>query len=140
MACRNRGKTMVCADGFACSVLPILAMYMADYPEQCLVSCTKSGTCPHCKVITSKIGEIDGQYPEHLVANTLTVISTAKKKAQSNWAFYKECLANDVGTGVIRLFWKRFVFADIHLSITLDVLHQLHQVSHQLDSGMYIPH
>ena len=92
---------MVCADGFAHSVLPILATYVADYPEQCLISCTKSGTCPRCKVPASKIGEMDGQYPERSAADTLTVISTANKKAQSNWAFYKECLASNVGTRVI---------------------------------------
>ena len=71
---------MVCADGFTRSVLPILAMYVADYPEQCLISCIKSGTCPCCEVPTSKIGEMDRQYPERSAANTLTVISTAKKR------------------------------------------------------------
>ena len=42
------GMEVVGGDGHVCKVHPILACYVTDYPEQCLVTCSKYATCPKC--------------------------------------------------------------------------------------------
>jgi hypothetical protein len=45
----NKGVKMGNSEGEIRQVHPFLCCYVADYPEQCLVLCTKSGTCPKCR-------------------------------------------------------------------------------------------
>ena len=58
-----KGVEMTSGDGVVRIVHPILAAYVADYPEQCLVTCSKYGTCPKCVARVSRSGYKTGKRP-----------------------------------------------------------------------------
>ncbi|KAI0054982.1 hypothetical protein BV25DRAFT_1816258 [Artomyces pyxidatus] len=117
---------MTCADGAVRCVFPILASYVADYPEQCLVTCSKSTTCLKCKCKANDLGE-KRPAQDRDPTWTLGVIGEAKASASSADAYFKACMAEEVSGGVPNPFWKDLPYTDIHMSMTPDVLHQLYQ-------------
>ncbi|EGN96438.1 hypothetical protein SERLA73DRAFT_26591, partial [Serpula lacrymans var. lacrymans S7.3] len=50
------GMEVTGGDGRVRRIHPILACYVADYPEQCLVTCAKYGTCPKCNASEDTMG------------------------------------------------------------------------------------
>ena len=125
-AALNGGVDMVCADQELRRVVPVLAAHAADYPEQCLVTCAKYGTCPSCKVTAESLGDME-HHDSRTQQETIRIIDSLKARSKSNSQFFRSCKAHDIGAGVYDPFWKELPFTDIHLSITVDVLHQLHQ-------------
>lgn len=123
----REGIRMASSNGDIRLVHPILTTYVADYPEQCLVACSKFGTCPKCRKKAKELATIDATTLRtgHW---TIQVIEEAKKaSAGSHKTFHDTCMADDVAGGVYVPFWKDLPFTDIHKCITPDVLHQLYQ-------------
>lgn len=55
----QEGIKMKSSNGNIRLVHPIVTCYVADYPEQCLVACSKYGTCPKCRKRAKELAKID---------------------------------------------------------------------------------
>ncbi|KAE9384377.1 hypothetical protein BT96DRAFT_1098666 [Gymnopus androsaceus JB14] len=120
------GVDMPSADGEVCWVHPILASYVADFPEQCMVTCTKYGTCPKCCMCAVELGD-PGPSEHRTNAWTLGVMKEAHASTTLSAQYFESCMKQEVSGYTYCPFWDELPFCDIHFCITPDVLHQLYQ-------------
>ncbi|KAJ7674410.1 hypothetical protein B0H17DRAFT_1207991 [Mycena rosella] len=120
----TNGVHMTCADGCIHNVHPILAAYVADYPEQCLVACCMENRCPICKVLPGDRGE-NSVHPKRDVDEILAYIHRFEKEA-SNAAFKHE-FVKVLGLRPVAPFGAGLPHSNIFQAFTPDILHQLHK-------------
>ncbi|KAG1719436.1 uncharacterized protein EDB91DRAFT_1240600 [Suillus paluster] len=116
----NDGVEMVCADSWVRRVYPILAAYVADFPEQCLVSCCKENRCPKCLVAANERG--DALHLAMRDPESTKDILHRRKIGQHPPEFEANGLR-----AVYKPFWADLPHADIFLAFTPNLLHQLHK-------------
>ncbi|KAK7012305.1 hypothetical protein R3P38DRAFT_3589170 [Favolaschia claudopus] len=108
-AAGEEGVEMACADGFVRRMYLILAAYIADYPEQCLVACCRENSCPRCIVKPKERGKpIFSTYRDS--EETLRVIQD-----QSQNKFPVKFLHNGVFSDHI-VKWSSKATNDTHIS------------------------
>ncbi|KAJ3752644.1 hypothetical protein EV360DRAFT_54847 [Lentinula raphanica] len=115
------GIVMQSGDGIRRRCHPILAAYVGDYPEQCLVTTCYQGDCPCCETERNELEE----YPErNPYRNFEAALEAAESITLASWV--DNC--NDVNLKPVQYpFWKTLLYTDIFRSITPDILHQLYQ-------------
>ncbi|KAI5984843.1 hypothetical protein EDD15DRAFT_2390291 [Pisolithus albus] len=116
----RKGVEMVCADGKIRKVFPILAAYIGDHPEQCLVACCAENRCPKCLVPAKERGLNTAFQPRDQMHTTRTL------HAQAAGLYPPEFVAQGLRP-IFSPFWADLPHADIFTVITSDILHQLHQ-------------
>ncbi|KAJ7448237.1 hypothetical protein B0H11DRAFT_2247810 [Mycena galericulata] len=114
------GVEMVCADNFVRNVWPILAAYVADYPEQCLVACCKENRCPLCTVPADNRGN-HVAYDKRDQRETLFFMAH-EQTGQKDTVFEADGIR-----AVYPPFWASLPHSDIFQAFTPDLLQQLHK-------------
>ncbi|KAK0216895.1 hypothetical protein IW262DRAFT_1507425 [Armillaria fumosa] len=113
------GVEMLCADGQTRLIYPILAAYVADYPEQCLVACCMENRCPICKSKSEELGEPLCS-PLQDQKETMDILKQASEGLDP-----PEFM--DWGLHLVNPFWVGLLHCNIFQCFTPDILHQLHK-------------
>ncbi|KAL0062695.1 hypothetical protein AAF712_010390 [Marasmius tenuissimus] len=125
----EKGLPMTCSDGFIRHIIPILAAYVADYPEQCLVGCCMENRCPLCLVDPNSRGS--GQsFPPRTTRATLSMIQQKFTNLAEGKTDSPEFQAMWGASGIRYVpqpFWSKLKYGDILQGFTPDLLHQLHK-------------
>jgi len=116
----KNGVDIVCADNQIRKVYPILAAYIADFPEQCLVATVKENDCPLCEIDPDHRGE-PFNAPFRDPARSL--------EALRSWGTQNEHESfTRMGLRPVpEPFWADLPHTNIFTCFTPDLLHQLHK-------------
>ncbi|KAG6882799.1 hypothetical protein C0992_010640, partial [Termitomyces sp. T32_za158] len=117
------GMQVVSGDGVVRRGHPILASFVADYPEQLLVTCCKNFECPSCEAKRQELGDIDILPDLRSLSKILDALETLD---QGPTEFARACQAAGIKP-VVKPFWQNLPYTNIYRSITPDILHQLYQ-------------
>ncbi|KAF8798867.1 hypothetical protein BYT27DRAFT_7121941 [Phlegmacium glaucopus] len=114
------GVETVCTDGWVRWVHPILAAYVCDYPEQCLIACCMENCCPCCIVAPDD----HRSRVETLLREVGAMLEAldAHQRGRDPERFKKKGLHP-----VYQPFWENLPFSDIFSCFTPDLLHQLYK-------------
>jgi len=114
------GIELATGDGVVRRCHPLLAVFVGDYPEQCLVTCTKH--CPRCPIPKNELGEDYCLPPRDLGP----ILEALHSLGDGPTVYAKACEAAGIKP-VVKPFWENLPYVHIFQSITPDILHQLYQ-------------
>jgi hypothetical protein len=125
----SEGVLMGCADGRVRHCYLILAAYVADNPEQCLIACCKNTRCHRCVIPSNRRGEYVP--PGHRARDPDFAPRNPDRAANDLFAKLHETTTDTFGshglTDVEEPFWAHLPHTDIFVCLTPDLLHQVHR-------------
>ena len=100
-------------------VYPILAVYIADFPEQCLIACCLESQCLQCLVPHDECGSLAwwGAWDQK---KTMEILSQQVEGLKPK-AFISQ------GLHPVNPFWANLQHSNIYQCFTPDIHHQLHK-------------
>ncbi|KAA1479326.1 hypothetical protein DENSPDRAFT_862008 [Dentipellis sp. KUC8613] len=121
------GTELTSGDGAVRKCFPIVAVYVADHPEQCLICCTRFGQqCPKCSAAVKDFGDHKLESWER--RKQKDTLRTLRKASKLPSFARHEAVLKDAGlTHTVNPFWASLPFCNIHDTISPDILHQLIQ-------------
>lgn len=103
---------------------PLLSPYVADYPEQCLVTCIRYGqTCPKCNITVERFGD----HELGALRTARDTIDTILKARLAKTAADRDKILDNANLNNFLPFWAEWPYADAHAAINPDGLHQVIQ-------------
>lgn len=121
------GQLMASGDGVVRRCHPLFAVFVGDYPEQCLVACCKNGECPKCHVDPNNLGSFV-QSTRRDISKVLEALESVDwGPEESRYRDYTEACQNAGIKPILNPFWEDLPYTDVFQSITPDALHQLYQ-------------
>jgi Plavaka transposase len=121
-SCGEMGVAMASGDGIWRQCHPIFAIFVGDYPEKTLVMCTFKDRCPKCTIPADQLGE-HCSYPPRNLEKALDTYELADEDMHK---FLNACKDADIKP-IYKPFWEPLLLANVYISITPDILHQLLQ-------------
>ncbi|KAG1763526.1 hypothetical protein EDD22DRAFT_979343 [Suillus occidentalis] len=116
------GVDVTCPDRQVRRLYPIVAAYIADFPEQCLVACCMENRCPKCVVGREERGDMKNS-PMRDRDSTVENL-----RLHCDGEIGKDQFEGELGLRAIYSpFWAALPHNDIFSCITPDILHQLHK-------------
>ncbi|KAG8698980.1 hypothetical protein FRC08_005592 [Ceratobasidium sp. 394] len=116
----KEGVEMFCADGRLRRMYPILAAYIADFPEQSLMVCTSQGQCPICPATFRKRAQYMRKLGRRRRKRDLAALRSYLRTGD-----LKEL--DERGLKPWWPFWAHLPHVEFAGCVTPDLLHQLHK-------------
>jgi hypothetical protein len=116
---------MSAGDGTEYRTHPLFATYIGDYPEQVLVTGTKTGDCPTCPTAHDELEDFPSENSDKY--RDLEAILAALDSFDTDPEHFLQTCKRVGVKPIIDPFWKDLPFAHVYRSITPDILHQLYQ-------------
>ena len=102
---------------------PILASYIADYPEQVIVTGTKTKDCPKCNISNTELGNLTAPCE----MRDLQAVLDALTLVDSDPPLFRQACNNLRIKPIFHPFFEQLPYVNIFQAITPDMLHQLLQ-------------
>ena len=102
---------------------PILASYIADYPEQVMVMGTKTKDCPKCNISSNELGNLMAPCK----MQDIQVVLDAFALVNSDPPLFQQTCNNLRIKPIFQPFFGQLPYVNIFQAITPDILHQLLQ-------------
>lgn len=124
IAAGKEGRYMVCGDGLKRKVFPILMSYVGDFPEQCMMSCSRPVNCPLCDANSKNRGDLPHPDKKRQFRSQAIIVDAIRKKKKKK----KRVAAFDqFGLKEIEPFWSDLPHVQLGSLFTPDLLHQIHK-------------